>query len=198
MTTTLLIASTNQGKVREFHSLASGLKLEMVSMSDIGPMPEVAETGATFAENARTKAAAYAISSGLMTIADDSGLEVDALGGRPGVLSARYGGDVPFAEKIRLILDDLRDVAAPARTARFRCSIAVADPSGRIVCEADGVCEGTIAQEPFGEGGFGYDPVFVPNGYVETFGQLGPEVKDSLSHRANAFLQIIPYLRGLT
>lgn len=198
MTAALLIATTNQGKVREFHSLAEGLELELVSMLDIGPMPDVAETGATFAENARTKAEAYAIGSGLMTVADDSGLEVDALGGRPGVLSARYGGDVPFAEKMRLILDELRDVAAPGRTARFRCSIAVADPSGRIVCEADGICEGTIAREPFGAGGFGYDPIFVPNGYVETFGQLGPEVKHSLSHRANAFLQIIPYLRGLT
>jgi XTP/dITP diphosphohydrolase len=194
---TLLIATRNQGKLAEFKGLLSGIALEFVSSDDRPDTTDVAETGRTFSENARLKASGYALQTGLYSLADDSGLEVEALGGRPGVLSARYGGEgTSFSEKITMLLGELEKTDDAARRARFVCSLAIADPAGEIIFTADGICSGKIAFAPRGTGGFGYDPIFVPDGYDETFGDLSSAVKQEISHRARAFRQIIPFLRG--
>lgn len=174
-----------------------GLDVSIVGLRDLGvPIAEVEETGTTFAENARLKASAYAIQSGLHTLADDSGLEVSALDGRPGVRSARYGGEqATFSEKIELLLEELRLREAADRSARFVCSLALGDPSGKIVFEAEGICSGHIAFAPAGSGGFGYDPVFIPDGFDATFGELPAAVKARVGHRGRAVAQIVPFLR---
>ncbi|HIC93340.1 MAG TPA: non-canonical purine NTP pyrophosphatase, partial [Anaerolineae bacterium] len=155
----LLIATNNPGKLREYEELLAGLPLELTSPAREGLSLEVAETGESFAENARLKAVAYARASGLLTLADDSGLEVDALSGRPGVHSARYAGEgADDEERYRLLLEEMRGVPWEKRTARFRCVIAIATPEGEVRT-AEGTCEGIIAFEPRGEHGFGYDPV---------------------------------------
>ncbi|MBU0703374.1 MAG: non-canonical purine NTP pyrophosphatase, partial [Chloroflexi bacterium] len=157
-----LIATQNPGKTREFRLLFAPLEERLCFPSDLGLQIEVLEDGATYTENARKKALAYARASGLLTLADDSGLEVDALDGAPGVRSARYapGHD---ADRAETLLARLRDVAWEQRTARFRCVIVIITPTGKIYNVA-GVCEGLIAFEPAGQGGFGYDPVFyLPN-----------------------------------
>jgi XTP/dITP diphosphohydrolase len=147
---------------------------------------EVEETGSTFAENARLKATAYARASGLLTLADDSGLEVDALSGEPGTRSARYAGQGASDEdRYRLLLSKLEGVSWEGRTARFRCVIAVARPQGEVRI-AEGTCEGVIAFEPKGEHGFGYDPVFYTPEHGQTMAELEPEVKNRISHRARA------------
>ncbi len=192
---TLLLATRNNGKLIELRAMLGSLKFDLVSLGSFPDVAEVAETGATFAENAALKASEYAKSAGLMTLADDSGLAVDALGGRPGVLSARYGGsDLPFARKMELLLSEIDATGSSDRTARFVCSLAVADPDDGILFQTDGVCEGRINVEPRGSGGFGYDPIFVPVGYRETFGELSSEIKAEISHRAAAFRQLIPFL----
>ena len=194
---TLLIATRNKGKLAEFKGLLSGVALEFVSPDDLEDVDDVAETGGTFSENARLKATGYALQTRLHSLADDSGLEVEALGGRPGVLSARYGGEATsFGEKITMLLDELQKAHDRERRARFVCSLAIADPAGEIIFTADGICDGKIAFEPRGIGGFGYDPIFIPAGYDETFGELSSAVKQEISHRASAFRQIIPFLRG--
>ena len=186
----LVIASGNAGKVREFARL-------LVSMGlDISPMPqdlEVEETGATFAENACLKAVAVAQATGCWALADDSGLEVAALGGAPGVQSARYAAT--DGARIERLLKDLaraeqdarKDQREGDRRARFVAALALADPRGQVVVEVEGVCEGTILPAPLGEGGFGYDPVFVPEGETLTFGEMDPAKKHTMSHRAVAF-----------
>ena len=158
-------------------------------------MIEVDEVGTTFDENAILKAVGYAKQSGLLTLADDSGLEVDVLGGRPGVLSARYGGDISFAQRMELLLDELGE-SADHRYARFVCSIALATPDGTVVARESGFCNGKIAFRPKGNNGFGYDPIFIPDGYETTFGELDDVIKASFSHRTAAFRKIIPKLRG--
>ena len=182
----LLIATNNPGKIREYQELLADLSLELTSPAQEGLDIEVAETGESFAENARLKAIAYAKASGLLTLADDSGLEVDALGGEPGVRSARYAGEgASDEERYQLLLEKLKDVPWEERTARFRCVIAVATP-GREVYTAEGSCEGIIAFEPEGEHGFGYDPVFYLPEYGKTMAELPPRVKNKISHRARA------------
>lgn len=196
MDTKLLIATNNAGKVRELRDMLAGVPLDLVSLAEFPAVEEVEETGTTFAENARLKAVGYARQTGLPALADDSGLEIDALGGRPGVLSARYGGDeTGFGEKMRMILAEILEVPEGARSARFACSLAVADTSGEILFETAGVCPGRIAATPRGTGGFGYDPIFVPDGFELAFGELDDAVKREISHRARAFRQIIPFLR---
>ncbi|MBV9216505.1 MAG: RdgB/HAM1 family non-canonical purine NTP pyrophosphatase [Acidobacteria bacterium] len=191
----LLIGTHNQGKVRELQGMLGSLALEVYSLAHFPQIGEVDETGTTFAENARLKAVAYAAKSGLVTLADDSGLEVTALHGRPGVQSARYGGDnSEFSQKIAMLLDEIR-AADDGREARFVCSIAVASPKGDLLAQVEGVCNGMIENEPRGGHGFGYDPVFVPNMSDRTFGEMSDEEKAQISHRANAFSQIIPFLR---
>jgi XTP/dITP diphosphohydrolase len=182
----LLVATNNPGKVREYEALLKGLPLTLTYLAQEGIDIEVEETGSTFAENARLKAGAYARASDLLTLADDSGLEVDALGGEPGTRSARYAGKGASDEgRYRLLLSKLKGVPWERRTARFRCVIAVVRAQGEVRI-AEGTCEGLIAFEPKGEHGFGYDPVFYVPEYGQTMAELAPEVKNRISHRARA------------
>jgi XTP/dITP diphosphohydrolase len=197
----LLVATNNPGKVREYEKLLAGLllprgvEIEITVPGQEGLLLEVDESGETFEENARLKALAFAQASGLLTLADDSGLEVDALGGAPGVRSARYGG--PHADDVdryRKLLAELSEVPAGRRSARFRCVVAMALPDG-TVHTADGACEGQFGFAPRGEHGFGYDPVFVVAGYGgRTMAELAPEVKNRISHRARAVTAARPVL----
>jgi XTP/dITP diphosphohydrolase len=186
MTRKLLVATHNPGKVREYREILAGLPLEVTYLDAEGITEEVDETGATFAENAILKATAYARLSGLLTWADDSGLEVDALGGAPGVYSARYAGPgASDADRYRKLLNALADVPWDRRTARFRCTVALAMPEGDVRT-ADGACEGVIAFGPAGSNGFGYDPVFYMPERDATMAQLDAEVKNVISHRGRA------------
>lgn len=192
----LLIATHNEGKVAELRPLLqSALPFKLPSLAEFPEIGEVEETGETFAENASLKARAYAEQSRLWTLSDDSGLEVAALKGAPGVYSARYGGQAKtFAERIRMLLEEMSRSGSRDRRARFVCAIAVADPKGEIVNLSTGICEGLIADAPRGTNGFGYDPVFVPDGYDQTFGELSTEVKERISHRARAIFAARSFL----
>jgi len=195
----LLVATNNRGKVREYEKiLAEGLPqgVEFTFPEQEGLELEVDERGETFEENARLKAVEFARASGLLTLADDSGLVVDALGGEPGVYSARYAGPAKTdADRYRKLLDKLADVPAGARSARFRCVVALAGPQG-VIGTAEGVVEGEIGFEPRGSMGFGYDPVFIVAGYGGlTMAELLPEVKNRISHRARALEAAMPMLR---
>lgn len=196
---TLLVATNNPGKVLEFRELLSGLPVAITFPSECGLILEVAETGETFEENARIKAAAYGKASGLLTLADDSGLEVDALGGAPGVWSARYAGPkASDADRVDKLLSALAGVPPRDRRARFRCVVAIATPDGRVRTE-EGACEGTIGFEPRGSNGFGYDPVFVVHGQGGlTMAELAPEIKNQISHRARALMAARRVLLELT
>jgi XTP/dITP diphosphohydrolase len=198
--TKLLVGTNNPGKVREYEELLSGLPgtLEITFPAQEGLALDVEESGDTFEENARIKALAYAQASGLPSLADDSGLEVDALGGAPGVHSARYAGPASNdVDRYRKLLDALSDVPAGQRAARFRCVVALALPDGTLHT-ADGTCEGEIGFAPRGEHGFGYDPVFIVAGYDgRTLAELPPDVKNEISHRARALAAIQPVLRKL-
>lgn len=196
--TKLLVATNNPGKVQEYRELLAGLPVEITFPAEQGLALEVEESGATFTENAGIKALAFAQASGLLTLADDSGLEVDALNGAPGVRSARYAG--PGANDIdryRKLLSVLKDIPAEKRTARFRCVIALARPDGTIHT-ADGTCEGKIGYTPRGEHGFGYDPIFIVDGHGgKTMAELSPEIKNQISHRAQAAAAARPILAEL-
>ena len=182
----LLLATNNAGKVKEYRSLLQGIPFEMVTPGEIGITMDVAETGATYRENARLKACSLAAQSGLLTLADDSGIEVDALNGEPGVMSARYAGEnASDAERIDHLLSELKDVPKEKRTARFYCLIAIAQPNGTVQF-CDGECKGTIAFKPSGERGFGYDPIFYLPERGKTMAELPVEVKNQISHRARA------------
>jgi len=197
----LLIATNNRHKLREYRQIFASLPLDITSLAEEGITLEPAETGATFAENAAIKARAFARASGLLTLADDSGLEVDALGGEPGVFSARYGDTAreDHAGRYRLVLDKLAALGVPdaARTARFRCVIAIATPEGEVAL-AEGSVEGRIARAPAGTGGFGYDPIFWLPEYGCTMAQLDPEAKNAISHRGRAAQAAIPLLKKFT
>jgi XTP/dITP diphosphohydrolase len=182
----LLIATHNRGKVAEYAQIMQDLGLELVSLADVGVDLAVEETGATYAENALIKARSYATATGLPTLGDDSGIEIDALGGEPGVYSARYGGeDASDEDRYRLVLRRMAKVPDAQRTARFRCVIALVWPDGEEDL-VEGVCEGRIAREPTGTHGFGYDPVFFVPEYDRTMAELPPEVKNRISHRGRA------------
>lgn len=192
----LLVATNNAGKIAELREMLRDVPLEILGLGDFDDVIEIEETGDTFDKNARLKAVGYAQQTGVMALADDSGLEVAALSGRPGVLSARYGGvDVPFSKKIDLLLRELGQASDEDRRARFVCSIAIANANGQVVFTANGICDGRIAQYPIGTQGFGYDPIFIPDGHKLTFGQLSAQEKHKISHRGRAFLQILPFLR---
>lgn len=191
----LLIATHNRGKFDELMHLFAGLHIELQSLNHFENVLEVEETGSTFAENARLKARNYAIQTGMVALADDSGLEVEALDDRPGVFSARYGGErADFGEKMVKLLEELDRTSDEHRRARFVCAIAIADSKGEVITNVEGVCSGKIAAAPRGSGGFGYDPLFIPDGFDQTFGELPNEVKQKISHRARAFNEIIPFL----
>ncbi len=193
----LLIATHNRGKLREYEALLTGVPFQLVTPADLGLDLQVVESGDTYAENARLKAIAYARTSGLLALADDSGLEVDALDGAPGVRSARYAlGD--DADRVTALLRALDQAGAPTdrRTARFRCVIVVAAPDGQT-WETEGVCEGRIIAAPRGDGGFGYDPVFFIPDQNCTMAELLAEEKNRISHRARAAQAIRPVLERL-
>jgi XTP/dITP diphosphohydrolase len=194
----LLIATRNEGKVEEFGQLFHDIPYELVSLNDEGIPIHVEETGSTFEENAILKAKAYSSYSGLLTIADDSGLEVDFLEGRPGVKSARYGGDgLSDQERVELLLSELLNVPWRLRSARFYCVIALVSPSGRETT-AHGSLKGIIGTVPKGSNGFGYDPVFHLNERGCTTAELSPYEKHKLSHRGQAANKILAILnRGL-
>lgn len=196
----LLIASTNPGKIREYGQMFSDLDLEIVGLQAVGLETLVVdEPYVTFEENAVHKAQTYARASGLMTLADDSGLEVDALGGRPGVYTARYAGEgASDADRYMKLLAEIASVPDTERGARFVCVIVVAQPDSAQVRQVRGECEGHIAHAP-GDGayGFGFDPVFIPDGYDVTFNALPPEVKNRISHRGRAAQLILPVLAEL-
>ena len=191
----LVLATSNQGKLGELRQMLAGSAITILSLADFDPINQVEETGATFAENAFLKAAGYACQIGLPTLADDSGLEIEALDGRPGVHSARYSGDSNFAEKMVLVLEELAGTGGVNRRARFVSSIAMADADGTVLRTVEGECTGVLAESPRGSGGFGYDPIFVPDGYSSTFGELPESIKGQISHRSCAFSKIMPYLR---
>ena len=192
----LLIATRNAGKMRELRQLLGGVPYEIVSLDDLGIADEIAETGATFEENAALKAEGCSRLSGLLTLADDSGLEVDALGGAPGVRSARYAGaDASDADRVSLLLKNLANTRADDRSARFRCVIAIAAPGERTRFYA-GVCEGRIAPAPRGDNGFGYDPIFDFPDLGMTMAELPTERKNAVSHRARAAKKAAAALAG--
>ena len=223
----LFVGTTNPGKLRELRRLVAGLPIRVVSPEELGrPAPEVEEDGATFAENAARKAIAFARFSGLHALADDSGLCVDALGGAPGVRSARWSDEEPGVEPASPVCElpgvgaaELGPVAGRAardernndkllrllagvpetrRGARYEAALAVAAPDGRVVATADGVCRGRIGEARRGSGGFGYDPLFVPDGMGgRTMAELAPDEKDAISHRGDAFRRLRPELGSL-
>ena len=238
MAAQLLIATGNPGKIREYAGLLRDIPFELVSLKDLGITHEVEETGETFAENAWLKASEYAAISGLLTLADDSGLEVDALSGEPGVRSARYGGDscANDEDRVRLLLKNMEDVPWDERGTRFRCVIAIVLPPGTesllsplyergglaspfrkggregdflhsaadtpsnatLIAQTEGFVAGMIQYIPEGDDGFGYDPVFYLPAYEKTAAQLPMDVKNQISHRANAAQQAVDTLKKLT
>jgi len=188
----LLVATSNQGKLKEVREILAGLPVELVSLGDVG-LPAPPETGNTFHDNAAEKATTSARRSGLWTLADDSGLCVDALGGAPGLHSARYAA-TDEARRAKL-LSALKDVPVERRGAHFQAAVALSDPEGKRVFPAEGRVDGAIAPRPRGSGGFGYDPLFLPDESPgRTLAELGPEEKNRLSHRGRALEQLRPTL----
>lgn len=188
----ILIATSNPGKLREIEAVMGDLPVDWIGLSDVPAIDEPVEDRPTFAENARLKATYYAKAAGMWALADDSGLEVDALDGEPGVRSSRYAGEAcdDAANNAKLI-HKLAGVAIDKRTARFRCAVALASPDG-VLAEADGKIEGQIIDEARGENGFGYDPHFFVPSLGKTTAELRPEHKNSISHRGNALRAIRP------
>lgn len=183
---TLLLATTNEHKLDEFRTIFRDLPFTLLSLRDVQIDMDVEETGTTFAENAILKAQAYAQAANMLALADDSGIEIDALGGAPGVYSARFAGrEASYEERFRLIHARLQDVPPSERTARFRCAIALAEPSGylRVV---EGTIEGMIADSARGENGFGYDPIFLVPEFGKTTAEMAPVEKNRVSHRGRA------------
>jgi XTP/dITP diphosphohydrolase len=193
----LLIATYNSGKLRELRELLGEHRFQLRDLHSFPSVQVIEETGSTFAENAKLKATGYAMRTGLMTLADDSGLEVSALDGLPGVWSARYAGDgASDAERVEKLLSELS--TSTNRAAQFVCTIAIADCTGAILNVSTGVCSGEIAFAPRGENGFGYDPIFIPVGFDKTFAELAVNVKNQISHRARALKRATEFLRSLT
>jgi len=204
----LLLATNNQGKLRELRAILAGLPLELVTPADIRLELDVPEDGSTYAENAAKKALAFARASGLTALADDSGLEVDALNGAPGLYSARYGLSLPpfsgkmggrggDADRRAFLLQNLRGAnAARPWSARFRATVAVAGPEGSVQI-VEGTCEGEVIPEERGAGGFGYDPIFLLSELGKTMAELPEETKNRLSHRARAVQAAKPILMRL-
>jgi XTP/dITP diphosphohydrolase len=194
--TDLLIATTNRGKLREIAALLAGLAFDLVTLDDWPHVQPPEEAGVTFGENARAKALYYAAATGQLTVAEDSGLEIDALGGAPGVESARFGGvETTYPEKFALIYDALRTQGAVTSTARFVCALTLARPHA-IVFETRGAVEGRIAPSPAGDGGFGYDPIFFYPPFGRTLAQVGRRKLD-VSHRGQAFRALRAYLESV-
>ncbi|MBL8731127.1 MAG: non-canonical purine NTP pyrophosphatase [Planctomycetes bacterium] len=203
-TCTLWVGSNNQKKLAELTRILAPLGLTLRTPRDLGCAYAPVEDQPDFAGNARQKAVLLAQLAGAPALADDSGLCVDALGGRPGVLSARYGGEgLDDRGRLRRLLDELRGVPADRRTAHFTCSLCVAAADGRVLAAIEAICEGSLLDAPAGSGGFGYDPIFVPREFAgaadKTFAELDAATKDRLSHRGKALRQLaaeLPMLLG--
>ena len=194
----LLLGTRNPGKVKEIASILAESGWSYSSLRDFPNVGEAEENFLTFAENAIAKAQFYASATGLFALADDSGLEVAALGGAPGVLSARYAGEnASDADRRVLLLSELEQTGGTDRRARFVSVVAIANHVGEVLNVSEGICEGTITFAPRGSGGFGYDPLFVPNGYDQTFAELADTVKNRISHRARALFKTREFLSQL-
>lgn len=192
----ILVATRNSGKVGELLELLADLPVELIDLHGFPNIIEPEETGATFSANAALKASYYARQTHCWSLADDSGLEVEALGGAPGVRSARYAGlGASDRERIGKLLGELENSANSNRRARFVCAVAVADETGAIKMTAEEFCGGSIAFEPRGDGGFGYDPIFIPEGFSRTFGELPGAIKQEISHRKRAVSEVIRQIR---
>ena len=193
----LIIATRNPGKVKEIRDILAHLPLDIISLNDVEDVPEIVEDGTTFAENARKKAETVQRHTDGIVLADDSGLEVDYLQGAPGIYSARYAGENAYdALNNEKLLRELEGVPENQRTARFHCAMAVA-ASGRETVVAEGSCPGIIAEEPRGQGGFGYDPLFIVSAYDKTFAELPLEIKNEISHRSKALTRAVMAIEKL-
>ena len=197
----LVLGTTNHGKLRELLELLEPHGIGCTSLAGFAAAVDVDETGATFAENAELKAISQAVALGRWVLAEDSGLVVPALGGAPGVLSARFSGPAEAADRetvdrrnSALLLERLAGHSGRKRSAHYACHAALADPGGRVVAVAAGTCHGRIAESPAGSGGFGYDPLFIVSEYHRTFGELPPAVKSVISHRARAMRAMLPLI----
>ncbi|HRZ40794.1 MAG TPA: XTP/dITP diphosphatase [Candidatus Omnitrophota bacterium] len=192
---TLIIATRNRGKLREIKELLKDLPLKVVSLADYPDMPPIVEDGKTFRANALKKAFTISRKTKMLVLGEDSGLEVEALGWRPGIFSARFSGEQADDEKNnQKLLEELKAVDPKRRRARYRCVAALTDGE-RFIATVSGSCEGSIAREPRGKNGFGYDPLFLVPEYNKTFGELPPEVKERLSHRGKAMKKVKKFLK---
>ncbi|MEI7833354.1 MAG: RdgB/HAM1 family non-canonical purine NTP pyrophosphatase, partial [bacterium] len=190
----LLVATHNRGKAVEIAELLAGLPVQVVTLADIAPELDTPETGSTFAENARQKALAASAATGLLTLADDSGLAVDALDGAPGVYSKRFALD--DEQRVAKMLQLLHDLPVGKRTAAFHCAVCLADANG-VVAELEATAPGIIIDIPRGTNGFGYDPIFQPDGFTITMAEMSMAEKNAISHRGKAFRQAAEILRGI-
>ena len=191
----LLLGTRNVGKLREIKTILGNIHWPIRSLDEFENFDTPAETATTYSANAILKAQFYARATGLCALADDSGLEVEALGGAPGVYSARYAGQgASDTDRRKLLLSELTHVPAELRTARFVCVVAIATPDGTILNVSEGICTGTLGFESRGDGGFGYDPLFVPHGFNQTFAELPDSIKNQISHRARALLKAKEFL----
>ena len=194
----LLLGTRNPGKVREITSILEGSGWSFCSLQEFDNVGSAEENGVTYSENAIAKAQFYAAETGLVALADDSGLEVAALSGAPGVFSARYAGEhASDADRRQLLLSELSKMDNPDRRARFVSVVAIANPAGAVLNVSEGICNGTLTFAPRGHGGFGYDPLFIPNGYTQTFAELPEAIKNRISHRALALVQTKQFLAML-
>jgi XTP/dITP diphosphohydrolase len=192
---TLLLGTRNPGKVREIESILAVSGCTFTSLQAFPDVDTPVESGATYAENAILKARFYALATGMCALADDSGLEVEALGGAPGVFSARYAGEnATDADRRALLLSELVKIPNVNRRARFVAVVAISDAKGLLLNVSEGICEGTIIFSPRGDGGFGYDPLFVPDGFNQTFAELPKDVKNIISHRVRALTNTLHFL----
>jgi len=193
----LLLGTHNPGKVREIASILADAGWSFCSLQEFAHVGAATESGTTYAENAIAKARFYAMSTGLFALADDSGLEVEGLAGAPGVFSARYAGEnASDAERRALLLSEVAKTGDSVRRARFVSVVVIADPEGEILNVSEGICEGTITFTPRGTNGFGYDPLFIPDGYDKTFAELPDTIKNQISHRARALMQTRDFLKS--
>ncbi len=197
MSQSLLLGTRNPGKVVEITSILADSRWSFCSLEEFENVATAEENGSTYAENAIAKARFYASATGLLCLADDSGLEVEVLGGAPGVFSARYAGDdATDADRRALLLSELAKIGDNNRRARFVAVVAIANSGGEVLNVSEGICEGTITFSPRGDGGFGYDPLFTPDGYNQTFAELPDDIKNRISHRARALLKTKSFLRS--
>jgi XTP/dITP diphosphohydrolase len=195
MAPSLVIGTNNSGKFDEIKTILEDLPVRLRSLKEFGNARIAEERGDTYAENAIAKAQQHAAATGLWTLADDSGLEVGALGGAPGIFSARYAGEGASDHDRRvLLLSELSKMSGPTRSARFVCLVAVVDQEQNLINISEGTCNGTISEMARGSGGFGYDPIFVPDGYDQTFAEMDPRIKNLISHRARALVAMKDFL----